>query len=493
MIKNIKQNLLKTFTIVFIITMIFLVWTAIFNNGSLFRELNIYVEIIGAIGFIALLWLIYKILNRINERYLWIIVGFSFITIIILQLFFIRYFRVNPSWDFDVIIGGAKAIANGDKYLWSYFYERYPNNSGITLVLAFIYSFVKKFTANNDIYLYVGYLLNIIMVNLSVYVIYKFSKEEFGKRFSALVSIFCIFVTPLYTYTTIVYTDTITAVFPILEFYLLYKVLKTNSKKKWLYISSLGVLAAIGTILKTNILISFIAIVIICIFLLRKVELLKSLIILLASFSIVMVVGKGIISERFPIKYEDAGFPYTHWIMMGLKNQGGYDGYDVNFTSDICKKQGKEAAERANIEEIKNRLKNYGVKGYLNFLKEKISFTWGDGTYYAPNKLRRDPISTNNMQEYVIGEKNQAYIYLSQFVHIVILIGITISGVMSYKRYDVIKGIQICIFGVFLFLILWETRSRYLVCYLPLMIFCAMDGFNSIFKSVESKIILNNS
>ena len=129
----------------------------------------------------------------------------------------------------------------------------------------------------------------------------------------------------------------------------------------------------------------------------------------------------------------------------------------------------------------------------MNFLKEKISFTWGDGTYYAPNKLRREPINTNNMQEYVIGEKNQAYIYLSQFVHIVILIGITISGVMSYKRYDVIKGIQICIFGVFLFLILWETRSRYLVCYLPLVIVCAMDGFNSIFKSVESKIILNNS
>ena len=92
MIKDIKQNLLKTFTIVFIITMFFLVWTAIFNNGSLFRELNIYVEIIGAIGFIALLWLIYKILNRINERYLWIIVGFSFITIIILQLFFINFY-----------------------------------------------------------------------------------------------------------------------------------------------------------------------------------------------------------------------------------------------------------------------------------------------------------------------------------------------------------------------------------------------------------------
>nr|WP_304358170.1 hypothetical protein [Clostridium paraputrificum] len=90
MIKNIKQNLLKTFTIVFIITMFFLVWTAIFNNGSLFRELNIYVEIIGAIGFIALLWLIYKILNRIDERHLWIIVGFSFITIIILQLFFYK-------------------------------------------------------------------------------------------------------------------------------------------------------------------------------------------------------------------------------------------------------------------------------------------------------------------------------------------------------------------------------------------------------------------
>ena len=61
--------------------------------------------------------------------------------------------------------------------------------------------------------------------------------------------------------------------------------------------------------------------------------------------------------------------------------------------------------------------------------------------------------------------------------HLALIIMLFISSLTVFKRkYSLLQISQIAIFGVFLFLIIWETRSRYLVCILPLMLFTAIGG-----------------
>ena len=127
---------------------------------------------------------------------------------------------------------------------------------------------------------------------------------------------------------------------------------------------------------------------------------------------------------------------------------------------------------------IKDRIHNYGFTGMIDHLKQKINYTWSDGTYYSIRKLIREPLMENNpYADYIIGHQNKYFIYFSQISHLT-LIGLMLIGAFRLLRTkDTFESIlTITIIGVFLFLLLWETRSRYLVLYLPVFLVLAAYG-----------------
>ena len=68
------------------------------------------------------------------------------------------------------------------------------------------------------------------------------------------------------------------------------------------------------------------------------------------SFFVAFKVGYdavGLVSEEQAERLE---YPYTHWVMMGLKGRGGYNKADSVFTSNI---DGKENKKEENIKVIK--------------------------------------------------------------------------------------------------------------------------------------------
>ena len=73
-------------------------------------------------------------------------------------------------------------------------------------------------------------LVNLSVVFLSV-VIYLLIKELYGLQRATLFSIVSILITPFYTYTTIVYTDTLGMIFPILSLYLYAKIYHSHKLK----------------------------------------------------------------------------------------------------------------------------------------------------------------------------------------------------------------------------------------------------------------------
>lgn len=477
-LSNIGNILLKIFAGIFAVISGYLMCINIFSNYGRLLPMNRVIVLVGAIAIISVLFLLKMLFNKLKDKTLVKISIIFGIILVVLQIVFVIYCRVKPSWDFGVIFYNAYNISNSVFDLPEYYYKFYPNNLGALLLFTAIFKIVSIFTVKEGVYLLVGCIFNIIMIDGAVVIMYVLIKNVFNLRMATLFSVLCILIVPMFTYSPIFYTDTITMIFPAAMLLLLYNFNNSRSNMRIFYLVAIGVVGAMGIVLKTNIVIPLVAVFIYVICTNKIVKGIVNNLIILAAFLLIFSGYKAVANYVMPIDYSEAGLPMTHWVMMGLKNSGAYNEEDVNFSASF---ESKKEAQKANIQEIKNRLREYGAKGYLEFLTRKIKFTWNDGTYYSVNKLSREPLENNIIEEHVVGEKNHPFIYFSQMSHLALITLIFISSLAAFKKknsYRFMQCTQIAIFGVFLFLIIWETRSRYLVCILPLMMFSAIGGLD---------------
>lgn len=102
-----------------------------------------------------------------------------------------------------------------------------------------------------------------------------------------------------------------------------------------------------------------------------------------------------------------------------------------------------------------------------------ISYTWGDGTYYISKKLARSPRNTNNLISDIFregGKYNKIYEWIADILHLTMLFLLLIGAFMTRKDNNNIMLIcKLAIIGVFTFFLFWETRSRYLLNYTPVI------------------------
>ena len=487
-LNNIGNVLLKIFACIFTLMSSYLLFINVTSNYGRLFPMNKFIVIIGAIIILAILLMLKFMFNKLSDKTLVKISAVFAMVLIILQVIFIIYCRVIPSWDFGVVFNDAYKIANSVFELPEYYYKFYPNNIGALLLFTAIFKIVSIFTVKEGVYLLVGCIFNIIMIDGAVVIMYVLIKNVFNLRMATLFGVLCILIVPMFTYSPIFYTDTITMIFPAAMLLLLYNFNNSRSNMRIFYLVAIGVVGAMGIVLKTNIVIPLVAVFIYVICTNKIVKGIVNNLIILAAFLLIFSGYKAVANYVMPIDYSEAGLPMTHWVMMGLKNSGAYNEEDVNFSASF---ESKKEAQKANIQEIKNRLREYGAKGYLEFLTRKIKFTWNDGTYYSINKLCRQPLEDNKVEEYVTGEKNYMLIYLAQMSHLVLITLIFISSIAAFKygdKHKIVQCAQIAIFGVFLFLIIWETRSRYLVCILPMMMFAAIGGLYSLGVGEDDEI-----
>ena len=109
----------------------------------------------------------------------------------------------------------------------------------------------------------------------------------------------------------------------------------------------------------------------------------------------------------------------------------------------------------------------------INFFIKKINFVWGDGTYYSNYKLVRGSYEKNIFHEFVTkdGKYYKYYSIVVQSIHFAMLIFITMSSFFAiFKKDDINLICRIAVFGLLLFFILWEARSRYILNYLGIFV-----------------------
>ena len=73
-----------------------------------------------------------------------------------------------------------------------------------------------------------------------------------------------------------------------------------------------------------------------------------------------------------------------------------------------------------------------------------------------------------------------------------IILGLVLSGFSAFwkktEESSVFSIGRLTLLGIFLFLSLWECNSRYLVCFLPVMILVSADGLMEGWKLLEKRL-----
>lgn len=469
---------------IFIFVMLWIIASVLFfdgenlsiNNNNPILLLIIAVTIVSALV-IGATRLKNKCLNRP-----WIVLFCIVVIILALVTIFLRT-KFDVAWDPGVIYRSVYAKIT-DTYTdseFSWYFNAFP----FQLFILYFYYFVCKIALTILPFLTVGaimYAVNCLFVIVSV-VFFVLSARCLFKNdcFARVVTYFYVLATPVLLYAAVIYTDTasLSAVSA-----LLYLISVFYTKKKiGVYIFPIfGLLILFGFLLKATAVIIGVAFFITL--LLSKMAIKKKIIV--ALFIICpFILGNLAWTSFYAAKIEPSKvIPKTHWLKMGLAGHGGYNNDDFVSTQNAI--YNNEDVNKNCIEEIKKRLTGYGLLGYLRFLSRKISYTWGDGTYYIPYKLSRSPIHPDNILSDIFnsnGKYNGIYIRVAGALHLAMLVILLIGAFLTRNYSDNITLIcKLSIIGIFIFFLFWETRSRYILNYTPVMFVLAGIFFKNIIR-----------
>lgn len=260
--------------------------------------------------------------------------------------------------------------------------------------------------------------------------------------------------TPLVTYAAFFYTDSMAMPWVSGALYLYIRWRSNSTRKDIFYMLVCGVVIAIAYKIKGSALVIIPAIIVDMLFLNRKGKFIY-LGLLVTSFVICGLLLKEVLISVADIsctELERYRFPLIHWIMMSADGRGGYCAEDFWYTLSF---DGTENKVTADIARLCDKLSRQGIKGFIGHIVQKISYTWRDGTYMA---------GYYNGYSFL---KSYSFYIFAGVCHFTMLSGI-VRRCFSGKDTDSLFMPRVMFIGLAAFLIVWETRCRYLVSFFAL-------------------------
>lgn len=356
------------------------------------------------------------------------------------------------------VLKGAKLPSDAYKQtefnqdIWKYF-QVYPYQTSVLLLLTFLYKIGISPIYFNIFCLYISYIFT-----------YLTAKKIYSDNFRPLaVAILAAIFPVFYTFTPIYYTDTMSMPFTVMCIYFVTCGIKSDDRKKsvvWFILA--GFVTVLGYFIKASVGIILPAVLIFLLFtkisFKRKIALGSGFCGVFVCMSIVLnllIAGTGIYTQESRKEYE---FPKTHWVMMGIKSYGGYFSSDFDktyYAGDFEEKQ------RVNLEEIGTRVDGYNVFSFAYHVLIKVSRTWGDGAYFINNGYLDS--------DFVRGKVFNVY---ANILNVCLMASVVLGLFRGARRGDfgILFLCRIILCGLMLFLVVWETRSRYLINFIPLVL-----------------------
>ncbi len=420
-------------------------------------------------------------------KYKKVLVLLGFCALIFFQAITINQLAVRydvESWDMGVVFNAAQYyVANDtfdmgkyDYFLW------FPNNSPLYNIFIFLFKIFAVLGITN-----VQLALNIFNAGLllaSAWFIEKTVQVFAGKEYTGTGIMMCVALCPFSLYAVLAYTDTFSMIFLSAALYFYVCAVK-NKGNRYINLIMFSLLVAFGASMKVSVLVLAIAALIDIMLKSENIRQTTVSFVLVATISFGGFTGFKYAHEHSPFlpKYDyNLTIPYTHWVMMGLNGLGGY--CDDDYQLITLKQPDVASRQKANIEEIKNRISNKGPVGMVYHIINKLSYIYSDGTFTACYKLDRSAVSASPLHAYVIylGAKFYYLGYFSLSLFMAMLSMIAAGIFKSIRKRDTSAVMPaISLVGVTIFLLLWEARARYILNFLPLFILMAVFGIKQLF------------
>ncbi len=423
-----------------------------------------------------------------------VIISVGLLIILTLQIFCASELRITPENDPAHVLRYSSVIAREGKldcltsgYRWHYAIK-YPNNLGIILLFGGLQRIEYLLTGQyTDI---LPLAVNILAVNLAILFAVLLAKRLYGGRHAVVVLIMCAAFMPFYTYIAYYYTDTLSMPFITGGLYLFYTAQNARTRRKRYILTAVcGAVLLLGELLKGSVVLILPVLIIYAVLRFGLKRAAATVLCLLIGFGTLFsgfnyVLKPAVIPPELSQEYE---YPYTHWVMMGLKGNGDFSKPDSQFTTLAGDKDAKTAA---NLERIFNRFNRMGPDGTLAHFDNKAVWTWQDGTYYVSHPI--DSYKTRSfLHDFLLMDGEYYFIFYaySCAYQLFLIFMMIISGlrIIRCRRASFRLVLMLSVAGIFVFLLFWETRPRYLLNFTPVFILLASDGM-SLFSEAFEKI-----
>ena len=379
------------------------------------------------------------------------------------------------------------------EYMFNYSFQ-----IGMAALLEVIY---RLFGVENYL---VFQIINVIAIIIFLWILNRITWELFeDEKIRRLESAFSIGMLPLYLFSTFVYGDVIGWAFGISAVYLVIRYLKAN---RWQCLPCAGILFSAGVIVKTNINIlvvaAAIALMLHAIYNTRYVALIWTVFFVIVSQLGVYGV-QAIYVHRAGLQEYPGGIPKIAWVAMSMQetDEGGYAcGWYNGYNWDVYRVNNydREAATQASLKNLGQSLYKlaHEQRYAVNFFYKKFSSQWNAPTFQAMISNEWGMRHTNNtsrLAHFFVYERGRDILYeIMNIYHFFVFLCTAVFFILRRKRWSLPGAYYILnIFGGFLFHMIWEAQSRYVLGYFILMLPLAACGCSNLIDIVNTLIERN--
>lgn len=496
---------IKVISIIIAIILIFLSINSIFYTADLTMKCSIIKEnekvlinstnfikvLILTIIWIAVIYSIYKLLDKIENKKLLI---FVIALVIVLSYLWIILSKNPPRADQLSLVVAAKDLIEGnfDSFLPNNYLDIFPFQLGFVFFLEIAFSICKN--------IYFIQFINLICVSVITLCIYYITKKMFkNDKIDKIILILLSGYFYLELFTTFIYGNIPGLMFALLSIAFILNYFETRKNSK-LILAIIFII--IANVLKTNFLIYLIAEIVLI--LIDIIETKKWRNIAIIPILIILLFVSNISIKSF---YEcktgqeiSKGIPKILWINMGLnynntRANGWYDASTLYF----YKQSGYNYQEAKNIAKSEIRLKlNNFIKNpgqAIEFFKEKILSQWIEPTHQSiwiniPIGENDREIDNHIVESIFEGKLNKILVWYFKIYQTSIYILSSLYFIINIRKINYKQILMAVIFiGGFLFQLIWEAKSLYTFIFVITLLPYAANTLQLLFENIDNKIL----
>lgn len=473
--------LYRVFNIVFVVLFAVIVLLAIFNNPGTLYPSNFLMLLAAAAAGTLVIFLLSRLFSAIPRP------GAAVERVVVILLLVVLFVGMvyigrallpgmDASSDYGKVFLAARDFVNGKPGADEYF-QLYPRNAGLYVLWCGFFRVLSQFGMTS--FAFPAMILNAAAITASVLLLFLCVRRMFGPNKSLFVLVGAFFTLPFVAGAALPCAETLILPIPIaaVMLWLRARSLWRKGEIKGAVIRTCvaSALLGVGALFKMAVLVVWVALALDLLILLCGKGRLRLLLVSFLSMAVVFVALSAAfwLSPLLPTFSMSGRVPEAGYVMSGMADPG-------QGAADLEQLEDEDGAARRTAyaaEEMGDRVREMGAGGFVVHLLDKLAFLFGDGTYSLGGEYEKAESSVFR----AIFASGGAWFHITAYAAFAILAGTMVWMVVGalksiFRGNDAFTFLRVAIFGLMLFLLLWDGGPRSLISLLPLVILCALEA-----------------